>query len=109
MSARGIHLNSHSVNAAHNNIIETFPSLDSGGCSVDAPCTLRWVEGLGFWTIPRMAAASFIFLWLFNDQIGMVNQVLMALGLIDEPIVWLANPDTALATLVLMVALQQYL
>ena len=42
------------------NIIETFPTLDAGGCEVDNPCTLRWVEGLGFWTIPRMAAASFI-------------------------------------------------
>jgi multiple sugar transport system permease protein len=50
-----------------------------------------------------LAAASFIFLWLFNDQVGVVNEVLMALGLIDKPIVWLANPDTALATLVFMV------
>lgn len=42
------------------NLIETFPSLDSGSCDPANPCTLRWVEGLGFWTIPRMALVSFI-------------------------------------------------
>jgi len=40
-------------------LVENYPSLDSGGCDPDNPCTIRWVEGLGFWTIPRMAAASF--------------------------------------------------
>jgi multiple sugar transport system permease protein len=50
-----------------------------------------------------LAAASFIFLWLFNDQIGVVNGILVGLGIIDQPIVWLANPDTAMATLVVMV------
>jgi multiple sugar transport system permease protein len=50
-----------------------------------------------------MATASFIFLWLFNDQVGAVNGILRGLGLIDSDIVWLANPDTAMATLVVMV------
>jgi len=47
-----------SVSAWHN-LIETFPSLDSGTCDPTNPCTLRWVEGLGFWTIPRMAFVAF--------------------------------------------------
>ena len=42
------------------NIIETFPDIESGSCDPAAPCTVRWVEGLGFWTIPRMAAACFV-------------------------------------------------
>ena len=42
------------------NLIETFPSLDTGGCAADNPCTIRWVEGLGFWTIPRLAAGCFV-------------------------------------------------
>jgi disulfide bond formation protein DsbB len=41
------------------NAIETFPSLDGGGCDPTNPCTLRWVEGLGVWTIPRMALVAF--------------------------------------------------
>lgn len=46
--------------SAWHNVIETFPSIDSGACDPTNPCTLRWVEGLGFWTIPRMAAVAFV-------------------------------------------------
>lgn len=42
------------------NLQETFPSFESGSCDPMRPCTVRWVEGLGFWTIPRMAAACFV-------------------------------------------------
>jgi disulfide bond formation protein DsbB len=45
--------------SAWHNLIETFPSRDSGGCDPTNPCTIRWVEGLGFWTIPRLAALCF--------------------------------------------------
>jgi disulfide bond formation protein DsbB len=46
--------------SAWHNLIETFPSADPGSCDPAAPCTVRWVEGLGFWTIPRMAAVCFV-------------------------------------------------
>ena len=46
--------------SAWHNYIETFPSRDPGGCDPTNPCTVRWVEGLGFWTIPRMAAVAFV-------------------------------------------------
>lgn len=46
--------------SAWHNLIETFPTVGTGGCDPANPCTLRWVEGLAFWTIPRMAAASFV-------------------------------------------------
>jgi disulfide bond formation protein DsbB len=46
------------VSAWHNSI-ETFPHRDPGGCDPDNPCTIRWVEGLGVWTIPRMAFVCF--------------------------------------------------
>lgn len=45
--------------SAWHNYIETFPDRDPGGCDPSSPCTVRWVEGLGFWTIPRLAALSF--------------------------------------------------
>lgn len=45
--------------SAWHNVIETFPDVDAGGCDPTNPCTIRWVEGLGFWTIPRMAAVAF--------------------------------------------------
>ncbi|HLT15830.1 MAG TPA: disulfide bond formation protein B [Acidimicrobiales bacterium] len=45
--------------SAYHNVIETNPDLSSGGCDPSNPCTIRWVEGLGFWTIPRMAFVAF--------------------------------------------------
>lgn len=45
--------------SAWHNVIETFPSLDTGTCDPTNPCTLRWVAGLGLWTIPRMAFVAF--------------------------------------------------
>jgi multiple sugar transport system permease protein len=49
-----------------------------------------------------VATASFIFLYLFNDQIGAVNAALRGLGIIHEDIAWLANPDTAFLTLLVL-------
>ena len=45
--------------SAWHNLIETYPDLSTGSCEASNPCTIRWVEGLGFWTIPRLAAACF--------------------------------------------------
>jgi hypothetical protein len=47
------------VNVWHN-AIETFPGLDSGACDAAVPCTIRWVEGLGFFTIPRLATVVLV-------------------------------------------------
>lgn len=46
------------VNTWHN-VIETNPHLAGDSCDPTNPCTLRWVEGLGFWTIPRLATVGF--------------------------------------------------
>jgi multiple sugar transport system permease protein len=48
------------------------------------------------------AVASYIWVWLFNSQVGVINPVLSSVGLIDEPIGWLSDPNTALAALVTM-------
>lgn len=37
-----------------------------------------------------------IWRWLLNGQSGAMNDILIRLGLISEPIRWLSNPDTAL-------------
>ena len=58
------------VGSAWHNVIETFPDLDAGSCDPTNPCTIRWVEGLGFWTIPRMAFVAFalVFTALLIDR-----------------------------------------
>ena len=48
------------------------------------------------------AVASYIFVWLFNDQVGVVNPFLTWLGVLDRPIQWLSESNTALAALVTM-------
>lgn len=39
--------------------IELWPSIEGRGCDPANPCSLRWVEVWGFWTIPRMATVAF--------------------------------------------------
>jgi disulfide bond formation protein DsbB len=40
-------------------ILERFPSLETGACDPNNPCSLRWVEELGYLTIPTMALSAF--------------------------------------------------
>ncbi|MEU1260793.1 sugar ABC transporter permease [Streptomyces cellulosae] len=37
-----------------------------------------------------------LFRWMFNSEFGVVNDLLQKAGLIDEPVAWLADPDTAM-------------
>jgi disulfide bond formation protein DsbB len=46
--------------ATYHVIIQRLPDLGSGACSVSAPCTGRYMEELGFITIPTMALVGFI-------------------------------------------------
>lgn len=39
---------------------QQVPSLASGACSTDTPCTAIWVQELGFVTIPFMALCGFV-------------------------------------------------
>jgi multiple sugar transport system permease protein len=50
-----------------------------------------------------MAVASLLWVWLLNDQVGVINDVLLRLHLIGEPLVWLDTTRTALAGIVVMV------
>ena len=50
-----------------------------------------------------MTSASLLWWWMFNDQVGIFSNVLMDLGLIDEPVAWLGDTGSALASIVVMV------
>lgn len=50
-----------------------------------------------------MTTASLLWTWLFNDQVGIFSAVLMDLGWIDEPVQWLGDTCSALASIVVMV------
>lgn len=40
--------------------LQVRPRLEGDGCDPANPCSIRWVEQLGFWTIPRMATVAFV-------------------------------------------------
>lgn len=50
-----------------------------------------------------MTTASLLWTWLFNDQVGIFSAILMDLGWVDEPVQWLGETSSALASIVVMV------
>ena len=40
-------------------LLERFPSLETGACDPNNPCSLIWVERFGYLTIPAMALSAF--------------------------------------------------
>lgn len=50
-----------------------------------------------------MTTASLLWVWMFNDQVGIFSAVLMQLGIVDEPVQWLGETNSALASLIVMV------
>lgn len=53
------------------------------------------------WAIPTVVSAQ-MWSWMFNDVFGVINHMLLALGLIAEPVAWLASSDTALLSIILV-------
>jgi trehalose/maltose transport system permease protein len=53
------------------------------------------------WAIPTVVSAQ-MWSWMFNDVFGIINKILMSLGLIDKGIAWTASPNTALAAVIIV-------
>ena len=53
------------------------------------------------WAIPTIVSAK-MWGWMLNDQFGVINNYLMALGVISQKIAWTAEPAYALWTVVLV-------
>jgi len=51
------------------------------------------------WVIPTMVGAL-LWMWLFQPQYGIINYVLMALRLTDEPLQWLSDVHLALPAVI---------
>lgn len=52
------------------------------------------------WAVPTIVAAK-MWGWIYHDQFGLLNDALLRLGLIAEPLAWTADPDLALAAVIL--------
>jgi multiple sugar transport system permease protein len=57
----------------------------------------RFTRGIVFIPVViGLAASSLLWYWLFSARYGLVNQALIELGIIDEPILWLGvDPNTS--------------
>ena len=53
------------------------------------------------WAVPTVVSAR-IWGWMLNDQYGVINHYLTALGLISAPLAWTADPHLSLFTVVLV-------
>ena len=51
------------------------------------------------WAIPTIVSAR-MWGWMFNDVYGVINEMLLGLGLLSEPLAWLADPDLALSAVI---------
>jgi trehalose/maltose transport system permease protein len=49
------------------------------------------------WAIPTVIAAQ-MWNWMYNDVYGVVNSLFLKVHLIDHPVAWTAQPNTALAS-----------
>jgi len=52
------------------------------------------------WAIPTIVTAK-MFSWMFHDQYGMINHILLSWGIIDGPLAWIAEPDLSLWAVVI--------
>lgn len=53
------------------------------------------------WAIPTIVSAK-MWAWMLHDQFGIINDILMHIGLIASPVAWTASPDTAMLAVLIV-------
>ena len=53
------------------------------------------------WAIPTIVSAK-MWRWMFNDVYGVVNAMLLKLGLIDQPLAWTADTNLSMLTVIIV-------
>jgi trehalose/maltose transport system permease protein len=53
------------------------------------------------WAIPTIVSAR-MWGWMLHDQFGIINDMLLRLGLIAAPVAWTASPETAMAAVLVV-------
>lgn len=51
------------------------------------------------WAIPTVVSAK-MWAWMFHDVYGVLNEILLGIGVIQTPVAWTASPDLAMAALI---------
>jgi multiple sugar transport system permease protein len=50
-----------------------------------------------------LGTSSLLWVWLLHDRVGPINAILTGLGLVDRPIIWLADSNYAMIAIVMSV------
>lgn len=53
------------------------------------------------WAIPTIVSAK-MWGWMLNDQFGIINDILLNIGLIDKKVAWTASIDTAMMSVLIV-------
>ena len=53
------------------------------------------------WAVPTVVSAK-MWSWMLNDQFGIINHILLGLGIIDSPKAWTADPDLLMSSVVMV-------
>ncbi|RCK44464.1 ABC transporter permease [Thalassospira profundimaris] len=53
------------------------------------------------WAIPTIVSAR-MWNWMLNDQFGIINDMLMKLGILSTPIAWTSSPEWAMSAVILV-------
>lgn len=53
------------------------------------------------WVVPPVVSGT-SWMWMYSDIDGIINRVLRDVGIIDKPIYWLAKPDLALISVIIV-------
>ncbi len=72
--------------------------------TLDAPLRARGLLRASVlipWAIPTVVSAQ-MWNWMYNDLYGVVNHVLVALGVVDQPLAWTASPSLALPAVIIV-------
>lgn len=59
------------------------------------------------WALPSVII-GLMWTWMYDLNLGVFNDLLMRVGLIDSPVAWLAQPGTALAAVILALVWQGF-
>ncbi|MCX5914208.1 MAG: sugar ABC transporter permease, partial [Deltaproteobacteria bacterium] len=51
--------------------------------------------------ISSFVVVAILFLWIYHPQLGVLNDILLRLGVVEKPIAWLASPGLAQLSLIL--------
>ena len=59
------------------------------------------------WALPSVII-GLIWTWMLDFNLGLINEVALRIGILDQPIAWLSQPGTALAAVILAVVWQGF-